>query len=140
LLSGSNVSQQSSDTGNEVGVGSIIVEVDIAMDVEETNKTVAVTGLAEDCKTDVVKDELDVVVVKGVDELITVVVVCTVEVVDVVVEEVEKTTEDVIVEVTDVVLIAEELCGVDELNTLDEVVGCTIEVVEKRVEVTIEEV
>jgi len=140
LLSGSNISKQSSDTGDEVGVGSIIVEVDIAMDVEETNEIVIVAGLSEDCNIDVVKDELDVIVVKGVDELITVVVVCTVEVVVVVVEEVEKATEDIVVEVTGVVLIAEELCGVDELITLDEVVGCTLEVVEKLVEVTIEDV
>jgi len=117
LLSWSNVSKQSSDIGDEVGVGSII-EVDTAIDVEVT---VVINGLSEDCNTEVVKDELDVGVVKGVDELITTVVVCTVEVVDVVVEDV----------------VMEELCSKDELGTLDEVVGCTTEEVEKPIEVVV---
>ena len=122
LLSWSNVSKQSSDIGDEVGVGSII-EVDTAIDVEVT---VVVNGVSEDCSMEVVKDELDIVVAKGVDELVTIVVVCTVEVVDMAVEEVEK--------IADVGKAIEDVL-IEELGTLDEVVGCTTEEVEKPVEV-----
>jgi len=58
------------------------------------------------------------VVMRDVDELITVPVVCAVKVVDVVTKEAEN--------IYNVLKVIEDVfCSMDELSTLDEMVGCT---------------